>query len=97
MARRCQLSGKQSGFGAQVSHSHRVTKRKFQINLVERRVFLEDENRWVRLRISARMLRTLNKKGPKAIISKYKMDPSVLKAAKALSAKPAPQAKGSAA
>ncbi|MBL8021301.1 MAG: 50S ribosomal protein L28 [Leptospirales bacterium] len=88
MARRCQLSGKQSGFGAQVSHSHRVTKRKFKVNLVSRKVFLEDENRWVKLRISARMLRTLNKKGPKAIIKKYKMDPSVLKAAKVIS-KPA--------
>lgn len=81
MARKCELSGKQSGFGAQISHSHRVTKRKFKVNLVSRRVFLEDENRWVRLRISARMLRTLSNKGPKAIIKKYKMDPSVLKAA----------------
>lgn len=82
MARKCELSGKQSGFGAQISHSHRVTKRKFKVNLVSRRVFLEDENRWVRLRISARMLRTLSNKGPKAIIKKYKMDPSVLKAAR---------------
>ena len=82
MARKCELSGKQTGFGAQISHSHRVTKRKFKVNLVSRRVFLEDENRWVRLRISARMLRTLSNKGPKAIIKKYKMDPSVLKAAR---------------
>jgi ribosomal protein L28 len=82
MARKCELSGKQSGFGAQISHSHRVTKRKFKVNLVSRRVFLEDENRWVRLRISARMLRTLSNKGPKAIIKKYKMDASVLKAAR---------------
>lgn len=92
MARKCELSGKKSGFGAQISHSHRVTKRKFKVNLVSRRVFLEDENRWVRLRISARMLRTLSNKGPKAIIKKYKMDPTVLKAAReiARAEKPAP-------
>lgn len=60
------------------------------MNLVERRVFLADENRWVRLKMSTRMLRTLNKMGVKSLIKKYGQDTAVL-GKKAV--KPAPAAK----
>lgn len=80
MARRCQISGKQTASGNNVSHSHRKTRRKFKVNLVTKKVYLADENRWVRLKLSARMLKTLNNRGVKSLMKKYGQDLSVLKA-----------------
>ncbi|MBX7059340.1 MAG: 50S ribosomal protein L28 [Leptospirales bacterium] len=80
MSRRCQISGKSTASGNAISHSHRRTKRKFKVNLVSKRVYLPHENRWVRLRISARMLKTLNKRGVVSLMKKYGQDLSVLKA-----------------
>lgn len=80
MARECQISGKRTGSGNSVSHSHVKTKRKFKVNLITRKIFLPDENRWVELRISARMLKTLNKRGVKSLMKKYGQDLAVLKA-----------------
>ena len=80
MARRCQISGKHTSSGNTISHSHRKTRRKFKVNLITKRVYIEDENRWVRLRVSARMLKTLNKIGVKAAMKKYGQDLSALKA-----------------
>lgn len=79
MARRCEISGKETRAGNTISHSHIRTRRKFKPNLVIRRVFLADENRWVRLKISTRMLRTLNKCGVKTLMKKYGQDLSILK------------------
>lgn len=79
MARQCQISGKRTDFGNTISHSHRKTRRKFKVNLVSRKVFIADENRYVRLKISTRMLKTLNKSGVKTLIKKYGQDLSVLK------------------
>ncbi len=79
MARQCQISGKRTDFGNTISHSHRKTRRKFKVNLVSRRVYIADENRYVRLKISTRMLKTLNKAGVKTLIKKYGQDLSVLK------------------
>ena len=79
MARRCQITGKETSFGNSVSHSHRKTRRNFKVNLVSKMVFIADENRWVRLRMSTRALRTLNKKGVKALIKQYGQNLSVLK------------------
>jgi ribosomal protein L28 len=81
MSRTCQISGKSTASGNSVSHSHRKTRRKFKVNLVSKKVFLADENRWVQLKMSARMLKTLNKRGVKSLIKKYGQDLSVLKAA----------------
>lgn len=80
MARKCDISGKQTGSGNSISHSHIRTKRKFKINLISKKVYLPDENRWVQLRISARMLKTLNNKGVKTLMKKYGQDLTALKA-----------------
>jgi ribosomal protein L28 len=80
MARRCQISGKQTSSGNTISHSHRKTRRKFKVNLVTKKVYLPHENRYVRLRVSARMLKSLNKRGVVSLIKKYGQDLSVLKA-----------------
>ncbi|MYK38750.1 MAG: 50S ribosomal protein L28, partial [Gemmatimonadetes bacterium] len=49
--------------GNSVSHSQRKTKRVQQPNLIKKRIFIPEENRTVTLRLTARALRTLNKKG----------------------------------
>jgi len=49
--------------GHNVSHSNIKTKRRFLPNLHHHRFWVESENRWVRLRISAKGLRTIDKKG----------------------------------
>ncbi|MEM7182181.1 MAG: 50S ribosomal protein L28 [Spirochaetota bacterium] len=68
MARKCAVTGKGTTYGNSVSHSHLKTRRNWKVNLIKKRIFVEDENRWVTLRISTRALRTLNKKGLKAAI-----------------------------
>jgi len=54
--------------GNNVSHSKRRTKRRFYPNLITKRFFLEEENRWVTLKVTAAGIRTINKKGLKAVL-----------------------------
>ncbi|HRE75124.1 MAG: 50S ribosomal protein L28 [Flavobacteriales bacterium] len=63
MARVCQITGKKMMVGNNVSHSNRKTKRKFFPNLLVKKFFVEEENRWVELKVSANGLRTISKKG----------------------------------
>ncbi len=49
--------------GNNVSHSHRKTRRKFYPNLFKKKFYLEEENRWVNLKVSAKGMRIINKKG----------------------------------
>jgi len=58
--------------GNNVSHSNRKTKRKFYPNLIRKRFYLESEDAWVTLRISANGLRTINKIGLEAAIKRGK-------------------------
>ncbi len=63
MARKCDLTGKGSRFGNNVSHSHRKTRRTFKSNVHKKRIFLPEEGRFITLNLSTRALRTLQKKG----------------------------------
>ena len=63
MSRVCKLSGKRRLAGHLVSHSNRKTRRFQQPNLVTKRIYIPEENRTVTVRLAARTLRTLNKKG----------------------------------
>jgi large subunit ribosomal protein L28 len=63
MPRKCQITGKSTQFGNNVSHSHRKTRRKWKANILNKRIYDETTGRWVKMKISARSLRTLNKKG----------------------------------
>ena len=62
MSRVCQITGKKAMVGNNVSHSNKKTKRKFNINLIKKKFFLSEENRWVTLKVSASALRTINKR-----------------------------------
>lgn len=63
MARVCQVTGKKRVIGNNVSHSKRRTKREFAPNLRTKRFWLEEENRFVTLKVSAAGMRTINKNG----------------------------------
>lgn len=63
MSKVCQLTGKKPLSGNHVSHAHNKTKRKQLPNLRVKRIWIEEENKFVTLRISTSALRTLKKKG----------------------------------
>ncbi len=63
MARCCALTGKKPLTGNRVSHSHRKTKRRQLPNIQTKRIFVPELGRSVRVRISTRALRTVDRKG----------------------------------
>ena len=63
MSQICQITGKKVMVGNNVSHSKRRTKRTFMPNLFVKRFFLEVENRWVTLKVSAAGIKNITKKG----------------------------------
>ncbi|MEI6576869.1 MAG: 50S ribosomal protein L28 [Bacteroidota bacterium] len=72
MARICQLTGKKAMGGNSVSHSNIKTKRKFNPNLQIKKFYIVEEDRWVTLKVSTSVLRTINKKGIAACIKDAK-------------------------
>ena len=69
MARVCQVTGKGPMVGNNVSHANNKTKRRFLPNLQSRRFWVESENRWVRLRVSAKAIRTIDKNRIDAVLA----------------------------
>lgn len=63
MAQKCQITGKKPNSARNISHAHNVTPRWQLPNLQNKRVYIPELKRWVRLRLSTRALRTINKKG----------------------------------
>jgi large subunit ribosomal protein L28 len=63
MARKCKLSGKGPLVGNRVSHANNKTKMRQLPNLQSKRIYIPEEDRWVRVRLSTRALRTVSKKG----------------------------------
>lgn len=72
MSRVCQVTGKRPMSGHNVSHANNKTKRRFLPNLHYHRYWLESEKRWVRLRVSTRGMRIIDKKGIDAVLSELK-------------------------
>ncbi len=69
MARVCQVTGKAPMVGNNVSHANNKTKRRFLPNLQYRRIWVESENRFVRLRVSNAGLRLIDKVGIDAVLT----------------------------
>ena len=63
MSKTCEITGKKVMFGNNVSKSLNRTKRRFDVNLIKKRFFIPDENKWIPLKIAASALKTINKKG----------------------------------
>ena len=70
MARVCKLTGKKPMTGNNVSHANNRTKRRQLPNLQKKRIWLEEEKRYVTMKISTEAIKTLDKKGLKALLSK---------------------------
>lgn len=68
MSRVCELTGKKAMVGNNVSHAMNKTKRKFNANLMKKRFYLPEEDKWITLRVSASALKNINKKGISAVI-----------------------------
>ena len=69
MSRVCQVTGKRPMSGNNVSHAHNKTRRRFLPNLQYKRFWLENENRYVRLRVSKKGLRLIDKHGLEKVLS----------------------------
>lgn len=68
----CEITGKIAQVGNNVSHSNAKTKRRFNPNLKTKRYFLEEEGRWVSLKVSAHGMKTINKNGLSAALKAAK-------------------------
>jgi len=69
MAKVCQVTGKSPMTGNNVSHANNKTKRRFLPNLQQHRFWVESEKRFVKLRISAKGMRIIDKKGIDQVLS----------------------------
>jgi len=72
MAKVCQVTGKRTVTGNNVSHANNKTRRRWMPNLHERRFWVASENRWIKLRVSNAALRTIDKKGIETVIAELR-------------------------
>lgn len=69
MSRNCQVTGAAPSFGNAVSHSHRRTKRRWNVNVQSKRYWVPSLGRHVTLRLSARGIKTIDHRGIDAVVS----------------------------
>jgi len=69
MSKVCQITGKGPVSGNNVSHAHNKTRRRFLPNLHTQRIWVESEKRWVKLRISSKGMRIIDKKGIDTVLA----------------------------
>lgn len=69
MARVCQVTGKRPVTGNNVSHAHNKTRRRFLPNLHTHRFWVESEERFVKLKVSAKGMRIIDKKGIETVLA----------------------------
>ncbi|WP_405924461.1 50S ribosomal protein L28 [Streptomyces sp. NBC_00035] len=72
MSAHCMLTGARPGFGNRISHSHRRTSRRFDPNIQRKRYWLPSEGRHVRLRLSARGIKTVDTIGVEAAVARIR-------------------------
>lgn len=63
MARKCQVSGVGPRYGSNISHAHNKTKRRFLPNLQKKKIWVQELNREVSVKLSAKALKTISKNG----------------------------------
>ena len=71
-SRHCQVTGREPGYGKQVSHSHRRTSRRWLPNTQRRRFWLPSENRYVVLTLSTKGIKTVDKRGIEAVVAELR-------------------------
>ena len=72
MSRVCQVTGKRPMTGHKVSHANNKTKRRFLPNIQQRRFWVEEEQRFVTLKVSTKGIRIIDKLGIKFILDELR-------------------------
>ncbi len=72
MSRVCQVTGKGTISGNNVSHAKNRTKRKFFVNIQSHRFWVENENKYVKLKVSTKGMRIIDKKGIDAVLKEVR-------------------------
>jgi large subunit ribosomal protein L28 len=72
MSRQCQVTGKRPVSGNNVSHANNKTRRRFLPNVHDHRFWFESENRFVKLRVSAKGMRIIDKVGIDKVVSEIR-------------------------
>jgi len=68
MSKICEISGKRVMFGNNVSKALNRTKRRFNANIIKKRFYIPEEDKWISLTVSTAILKTINKKGISAVL-----------------------------
>ena len=69
MSRECEVTGKRPVSGNNVSHAHNKTRRRFLPNVHDHKFWLESENRFIKLRVSAKGMRIIDKVGIDQVVA----------------------------
>jgi len=72
MAKVCVITGKRPMSGNNVSHANNKTRRVFNPNLQSKRFWLAAEKRWVRLKVSAKAIKVINKRGIESVLAELR-------------------------
>jgi large subunit ribosomal protein L28 len=72
MSAHCQVTGRSPGFGNTVSHSHRHTRRRWNPNIQTKSYFLPSEARRIKLRVSAKGIKVIDRDGIKAVVARLR-------------------------
>ena len=68
MSRVCMVTGIRPRTGNNVSHANNKTRRRWKPNLMSKRYFFDEENRWIRLRLSAKGMKIIDKRGLATVV-----------------------------
>lgn len=74
MAKYCPVTKKKPMSGNRVSHANNRTKRRFEPNLHEKRIWVPSEGRYVRLRLTTNGMRTIDKQGADVVIARLRKE-----------------------
>jgi large subunit ribosomal protein L28 len=70
----CQVTGRSPGFGNTISHSHRRTRRRWSPNIQLKTYYLASENRRVRLRVSTKGMKVIDRDGIEAVVARLRQE-----------------------
>jgi large subunit ribosomal protein L28 len=74
MSNTCQVSGARPGFGNNVSHSHRRTRRRWDVNLQRKRYWVPSLGRHITLRVSARGIKQIDNQGIEVVVARLRRE-----------------------
>ena len=72
MSKVCDVTGKRPRFGKQLSHSHRRSSRRWDPNIQTKRYYLAGEKRWIKLRLSTKAIKTIDKRGIESVVAEMR-------------------------